>query len=162
MENASKALILAAEVLIGVIIISMAVFLFLSFNSSTVHMEKQMEESQLTTFNNQYLTYEDKNNLTIYDVITVANMAEENNKYYEVYNEGPKDYNFYVEVELRLGNNSWQIKRNIEKNKINYNDIRSTYTLYSGEKNGELMNFKCKAYINDKTGRVNKVIFYKV
>lgn len=82
MENASKALLMAAGVLIGILIISLAVYLFVSFGSTSAKIHKQNDEQQIEQFNSQFISYEGKK-CTIYDVVTVANLATENNKYYE-------------------------------------------------------------------------------
>lgn len=83
MENASKALLMAAGVLIGILIISLAVYLFVSFGSTSAEIHKQNDEQQIEQFNSQFTSYEGKK-CTIYDVVTVANLATENNKYYEL------------------------------------------------------------------------------
>ena len=44
MENASKALLMAASVLVGVVILSLAVYLYISFSGSANEIGKQMEE----------------------------------------------------------------------------------------------------------------------
>lgn len=82
MENASKALIMAAGVLIGILIISLAVYLFVDFGSTSAEINAQNAEKQINQFNSKFTSYADKE-LTIYDVITVVNYAKENNEYYE-------------------------------------------------------------------------------
>ena len=57
MENASKALIMAAEVLIGVMIISIGVYLFNEMGSYSAETADQIEEAQLAQYNNQFLKY---------------------------------------------------------------------------------------------------------
>lgn len=89
MENASKALLIAAGVLVGVLVASLAVYLFMDFGSQTAEMNKQNEQKQLSAFNSQftsYATYKDKDDnwkITIYDIITLRGKAEENNEKYE-------------------------------------------------------------------------------
>ena len=83
MENASKALIMAGGVLIGVLIISLAVYLFVSFGQTSAEINSQNAQKQINQFNSQFTSYEGNNQLTIHDVVTVANFAMENNKYYD-------------------------------------------------------------------------------
>lgn len=83
MENATKALIMAAGVLMGIVILSLAVYEFTSFGISSKEIHKANEETRLNEFNSQFTKYEGKDDVTIYDVITVANLAKENNSYYE-------------------------------------------------------------------------------
>ena len=55
MENASKALIMAAEILIGVMIISIGVYLFSTMGEYSADTTAQMQEAQINQFNNQFL-----------------------------------------------------------------------------------------------------------
>ena len=83
MENASKALVMAAGILIGVLIIYLAVYLFVDFGTTSAQIHQQTEERQIIEFNSKFTSYEGKKGLTIYDVVTVAGYAYENNEYYE-------------------------------------------------------------------------------
>ena len=83
MENASKALIMAGGILVGVLVLSLMVYLFADFGSTSAQINAQNKQNQLAQFNSKFTVYEDKEGLTIYDVITVAGYAKENNKYYE-------------------------------------------------------------------------------
>ncbi len=84
MENASKALLMAAGVLIGMLIVSLAVYLFVSFGMTSAEIHKKQEQQQLEQFNAQFTSYLGKDSITVYDIITVANLAKENNSYYEL------------------------------------------------------------------------------
>ena len=57
MENASKALLMAGGVLIGLLIITLAVYLFTSFGTTSAEVNKKNQEQQLVQFNTQYTTY---------------------------------------------------------------------------------------------------------
>lgn len=96
MENASKALVIAAGVLIGVLIISLAVYLFVDFGSTSAEINAKNAEKQINQFNSKFTSYSDKE-LTIYDIITVVNYAKENNKYYD----GLEEY----QITVMLGTN---------------------------------------------------------
>ena len=58
MENASRALIMAAGVLVGVLLLSLAVFLFTIFGNFGSEMTTQMNEKNLSEFNAQFTKYE--------------------------------------------------------------------------------------------------------
>lgn len=83
MENASKALIMAAGVLIGLLILSLAVYLIVSFGTTSRTLHKQNEEQQIAQFNSQFTAYEGKEGITIHDIVSIANLATETNKHYE-------------------------------------------------------------------------------
>ncbi len=79
MENAANALLMAAVILISVIILSIGVFLFSYFADYARGVEGDVRENQIAQFNSKFLSYEGKE-LTIYDVITLANMAKDYNQ----------------------------------------------------------------------------------
>ena len=73
MENASNALIIAGGVLIGVLILSLAVYLFADFGSTSAEINKKTQEQQLVQFNSKFTTYEStEKKWTVYDVVTAV------------------------------------------------------------------------------------------
>ena len=149
MENASKALLMAASVLIGVVILSLTAYLFMYFGGSVNEMNQQIEEGQLQQFNNQFTSYEDKKNLTIYDVITVANLAKENNAYYEL--KEASENNFYIKVKL----NSVELEKKKEE------EISNLVKSESLSNDNKLSQYSCKVKLNPITGRVSEISFQK-
>lgn len=80
MENASKALMMAGGVLIALLAISLAVFLFIDFGQRASEMQEKIQDSQITEFNSKFTVFEtDPPTATIYDVISVARFAKEYN-----------------------------------------------------------------------------------
>ena len=142
MENASKALIMAGGVLIGVLIISLAVYLFVSFGQTSAEINSQNAQKQISQFNSHFTSYEGNNQLTIHDVITVTNFAIENNKYYD------NDTNYIVEV-------IWD--------DINVTDASNSYIPSAWLKDSTLIGlqqkYKCKIVSYHENGRVWKIQF---
>lgn len=148
MENASNALIMAAGILIGVLILSLAVYLFVNFGQTTAQIYEQNEQNQLNLFNSQFTSYEGKENITIYDIITVAGYAYENNKYYE----NDEQYKVYIYIGAPIKNNEIQDLVYVKSKELIINEQNKM----SGN-NNELPKYSCKIeYLN---GRVNKVVF---
>ena len=83
MENASKALLMAGGVLLGVLILSLAVFLFTNFGGTSSRIHDNIEENQTAQFNSQFTSYVGKDNVTIHDVVSMAKLATQNNQNYE-------------------------------------------------------------------------------
>lgn len=110
MENASKALIMAAEVLIGVMIISIGVYLFNVFGQYSADNTKRIEDTQISEFNNQFLKfYGSRTNdegkvepikCTIHDIVSLANLAKENNKNYGLEKEDNKTR--YIRIDIKI------------------------------------------------------------
>lgn len=148
MENATKALIMAAGVLMGIVILSLAVYEFTSFGISSKEIHKANEETRLNEFNSQFTKYEGKDDVTIYDVITVANLAKENNSYYEF---SPRS------LEQNTGKDLY-ISVILDKNSIENQDQSTYKSKIDSEYNSK---YTCIAIISNDTGRVYKVKFSK-
>ena len=152
MEIASKALLMAAGVLMGVVILSLAAYLFVTFSSSADDVKSEIANNQLNKFNSQFLAYEQREDLTVYDILTAVNLAENNNKYYQL---EPGDTN-YITVK-------------VDNSVVNSTDIEKKIKPESLEKEGEmkednlggksLKNYRCNVLLSDITGRVNAVNF---
>lgn len=174
MENASKALLMAAGVLIGVLILTLAVYLFATFGATSAELHKQQATNRLNEFNSQFTSYEEKNEdgLTIYDFITVANLATENNKYYDLEyknlssNALPQNQSdYYVSVFIQDDNKNYAYGKDKTSDYIN--------NMYQSLINNELLNilpekgkeklplYECTVFISPITQRVYKVEFNK-
>ncbi|MBR0350883.1 MAG: hypothetical protein IJH76_03580 [Clostridia bacterium] len=158
MENASKALLMAAGVLIGIIILSWAVYLYTTYRSSADTVQKQIELGQIQDFNNKYLKYDGQTNLTIYDINTVINMANDNNHYYGL--TEPQEDNYFISVYLgnsRIDNSS-DFQTAIKGiSNGNYMEMEPL----NAQKGPTLVlkKYTAKVVINDNTSLVNKIIF---
>ena len=154
MENASKALIMAASVLIGIMILSLAVYLFTTFGATSAELHKQIQTDRVNQFNTQFTVYQNRSDLTIYDVITVANLAKDNNEYYGL--ETSDDSNYYITVQL--GNTYIEKQTDDYFNSLILVDIN---TINASSTTRELPNYKCLVTINDVTNLVKTVKFTK-
>ena len=83
MENASKALEIAAGVLLAVLIMSLVAYFFTSVSEWPQQQDNEKEAEQTTKFNLEYEVY-DKKGMYGADVISCLSKAENNNeKYYD-------------------------------------------------------------------------------
>ena len=80
MENASKALFIATCVIIAVLILSLFSFVFLRMSEHSARIYEMIEMSKYTKFNQKFLEYENKGELSIQDVVSIINLAKDNNK----------------------------------------------------------------------------------
>lgn len=155
MENATKALLIAAGVLIGLMILSVGITLYTSLENFVDNYQKEADEIALHKFNEQFTRYinwdEDDNlkfTLTIQDIVTVANNARENNQKYQL--EQPTDYNYYVTVSM-TGHGNLEKTINSESAEI--------LRMYMDKK------YKCtinNVKINENTGRVCEISFSEI
>ena len=94
MENATQALFIAAGVLIAVLILSLAIFLFSSASSVSEEYDARMSESDRLKFNSQFTKYVTNNAIAddpklqntsynvVSDVVSVINLAYNLNEIY--------------------------------------------------------------------------------
>lgn len=156
MENASQALLMAAAILIGVLIIAVGVYLFTMFGNNSSTMYDQLTQRQTDEFNAQFYKYENLETIRIHDIISVANLAKQNNLNYEYtsINEGP----YYITVTIsNLSGSEGANLETIDTEKSN--ELLSKYSL-----NGSTpINFKCtEVTFNEDTKRVNSITFEKI
>ena len=146
MENASKALVMAGGVLIGVLIISLAVYLFADFGSTSAEINAQNADKQLTEFNSRFTIYEGIDTITIYDIISLAEYVKENNDYYS----GESEKQISISIS---GISGFSGLSNIS------NQQRQTL-IEKCTINGELTYFRCNR-IDYNNGRVSNISFSK-
>lgn len=93
MENASKALLIAAGALIAILILSLFSFLIMQMEENTANLYSEEEQNQNMKFNKKILVYEGRGTITdtadplykiygplnIQDVVTIINIAKDNN-----------------------------------------------------------------------------------
>jgi len=174
MENASKALIMAAEILIGVMIISVGVYLFSVFADYSKEASDKRTTAQIAEFNNQFLKYYGERTIndkgdkepikcTIHDIASLANLAKRNNTYHELLEQNTySDNTLYIQIDVK-NNSTIQNKKNIEKydeqeliDLIKNNDIISSED-ESGQMVPIIKYYKCSEY---KISTITKRVMY--
>lgn len=168
MENATKALFIAAGVLIGILILSLGAVLFSNLSSYVESEHERMEFNELNRFNTQFTNYINNNGgindefeITIQDVISVAGLAYENNVKYTddltnaTFNANGR--NMYVAV--FIGDERIDNKINDEMVDMLQKDIEEDE---KGNVNRAF--YRCESKdieISELTGRVWKITFHK-
>ena len=149
MENATKALLMAASVLIGILIISLGINLYIIIGEYVKESNKEREINEINKFNEQFLKYDGREDLTIQDVITASNIALENNKSHSNYDTSitATKEKYYVDVYF-TGNTGRDKIFNIDKS-----DLLRTYIEDK---------IKCKVSVSTVTGRVFSLEFKKM
>lgn len=148
MENASRALIIVAGVLLGILILSLGVYLYHIFGDHVSNVQAEIAENTLAQFNDKFLKYDKLNNLTMQDIVTVKNYALENNYKYSEYRTSIRaaENNDFIDVYIR--------------STLILDDSDEEMLLDELKRNsGQAPNYTCAVHINSQTGKVNKVIF---
>ena len=145
MENAVKALLIVAGVLIGVMILSLGVSLYTSLNQYVEYNQQEIVNREIQQFNDQFFKYvnceslSDSNDvdfiLTIHDIVTAANTAYENNLEYGLTEIGYVEGNYYItintseqsNIEQNLNNNYRCTRADVELDPVTGRVFRVTF-----------------------------------
>lgn len=152
-ENASKALLIAGEVLIGVIILSLLIFIFGKIQDFTEEYYDNTDQQKLVAFNNQYFKYVTNNTANdatyIYaeDVVTIANQAID-------WNVVAPKADETITVYIHDGSTVKTVKQESDFDGV---EFLSKYKLTNNPQKPEYI-FSCEVKTNNTTGRVNEVI----
>lgn len=156
MENAVKAMYIAAGVLIGILILTLGVTLFASLQSYVESSKDQIRFNDINSFNAKFTGYINSDDgqstifdLVIQDVVSAANLAYENNVQlnYDAYDTDapqPESGNLYVAVYL-------------DGNRVDGTDTKKMLTANTGT-----TKYICSGTdieYNENSGRVYKVNF---
>ena len=168
MENASKALIMAAEVLIGIMIISIMVYLFNTMGQYSAETTKRIEDTQIAQFNEQFYRFygTSGNNsnpitCTIHDIVGVANLAHQintSNGFTE--EEDASDASYYIQIDLQIGVKTYNHIENYEEEEL-LNLVKENDIMYDGSGTGQTVDvkkFKCAEEPN--VGEYTKLVNY--
>lgn len=104
MENGSKALIMAAEILIALLIISLGVYMFVNFGQSSRTIASNVYGNKRDAYNSHFLILDQRFDITAQEIATAINYAKENNDEYDLkYNETDSPY--YMDVYVPIVKN---------------------------------------------------------
>lgn len=155
MENASKALLMAAGVLIGMLVLTLALFLYSDFSSSISRVQSEREQAQDNQFNTQFTKYIGTD-VTIYDIISVINLAKSNNQNYGLTQADASDLDSYY-ITVNINGRKQETKTQDELNQLLVNDLNSISN--STEESLSLKKYDCEVEINPNTRLVYLVNF---
>ena len=144
---------MAAGVLISIVILSIAVYLFTYFGGYAQGVEDEVRTNQIAQFNDQFLSYQVKS-LTIYDVITLANLAKD----YNLENEYT-DINMLGFIDFKF-TNAPDLTNIIGSKNGNSNDIYQISEQYIGkleDNKYRLIQYNCTVQVNSITERVSAI-----
>lgn len=159
MENASKALLIAASVLVGVLIASVGVVLFSSFGNSSKDIVAKLEQNKTYEFNNNFLKYYGEEvEVTAQDVVTMANFAKQSNRINEIENLSSYSQNTeYVQIKVDGVSDNFEKQDQVFYGKF----IKDNLLIYDEndlDGDGEVVKtkfFRCKKIVtNNESGRI--------
>ena len=173
MENASKAFLMAASVLIAVLIIYLATRLFSSAAGVVKSYDETMKTSVITSFNANFTKFagavldesdnEKQQYATIYDVISTANFAYDYNAKNFVDPKNPEDPNdpVLIHVNLTTSDNVTGIIKDLQNREdLHYYLVQNCHYANNARPNAKnVISYEIKINSQDANGRINNVTF---
>lgn len=166
MENATKALLIVAGVLMGVLILSLGVYLYYALSGYITSTQERMETNAREKFNTQFFKYMNVSesgdiiyNLTIQDVITAANLANQNNIQHGLTEADAGGNSYYVKVNAKI--NGQTMREHLE---TDIDDTSASLLSEAANYASDYGNYiyKCENVdisISTTTGRVYEITF---
>ena len=145
MENASKALLIAGSVLIGMLLLTLFVYLYTQLSENASNVYSTLDHAEISKFNQKFLNYKGRgkdvvgyddsgkpitNPLTIQDVVTIVNMAKDNNK----------EQRKQVTINVKVDGSEWTTKTNLENEILNKLENKYKCTAVNIDSETELVN----------------------
>lgn len=170
MENASKALMMGASILIAVMILAIATRFFESASSVTKTYDKTMEATQISTFNSNFTKFagavindanaEVQQYATIYDVISTANFAYNYNSQMSLEPENTAADPALVRVDLERFNGSLVIENLQNKSQLFNRLIQECHYINITYPNAQnIVTYRIEIRKQNGAGRINHVVF---
>jgi len=172
-ENASRALLMAASILVGVLMLSLVVYLYTIFGDFGSQITARIKQKETDEFNVQFTKYESykdengkwQNTCLASDIITIANLAKDNNAQYEFgtdsITEKEKAGTLYITVDTKAisgGNKNFETLSSEEYTNFLKQNTGEEETQNDGSKNYVLKKYICEISIDDSSRRVKKVV----
>ena len=166
MENASKALIIAGEILIGIAILSLASYIFIQFGTFSSNLNTQISETSITQFNVHFTNYSEKANISAQDVASVINFANKSNTDYEAQKgdaffvdvciDGTSVLNTNINEFLKNNQNFYYCNlRGINNNNIEIKEEENKVSIKAQVDTSDIE-------YNEETGQVSKINFHVI
>ena len=101
MENATKALLISAGVIIGVLIVSLFKYMYSRANVLQTRYEINLKTNEKNKINTKFLIYNGREDITAQEILSIANLAKEyQNTQGIVINVSAKDsYNVSLDID---------------------------------------------------------------
>lgn len=144
MENASKALMIAGGILIGVLIISLGVYLFNNSSILSSSYSDKLSQDELNQLNNKFLIY--AKDLTPQEMVSVINLVKENN----VKNVDIEENQIEVIIDNKI------------INILNVSQDWKTVIMEQSDVNNEPKYKFMSVSYNKQNGRINKMIWKSI
>lgn len=77
MENATKALLFAGTVLVAIVMISIAVYLYSLYSEQSEQYSEIISSTEIQKFNSRFDSFVGRENITAQEIVSIVNLAKE-------------------------------------------------------------------------------------
>lgn len=165
MENSTKAFYMAAGVLIGILVVTAFALVFTKGGQALSTIDNKEISRQIEEYNAKLIIY-NRNNNTIFDVVTACNLAYNINNQNMFDNKNFLEIEFYVEHENYILENNENVEKGII-HEVSLGDIKLTSLIEKyGQTNPNTFEYKYKfkgeVEYDTQTGKINKIVFTQI
>ncbi len=156
MDNTSNALIMAGEILIAILVLSLMAYVFIQFGNFSSEMHETMIETQIEEFNNKFNTYAYRTNITAQEIATIINFAKQQNDSRELVWKDSSPY--YVTVYID-GADVFNSNKYIGNNDDYNNNLKLEEILKKFIKENNTFYFSCNATLEKKNNKIDTELY---
>lgn len=150
MENATKAIIISASALISIMILTFMMYIFSIFRGMNSDINDTQKNNEILKFNLKFLQYAEPDViLNAQDIITITNLASDNNEKYNLQNK--EDGAFYITITIKRKENA--TINNFEKKSM---DEKMNFIKDNNKK------YRCEAKQNKNTSRISEITIQEI
>lgn len=149
MENASKALIMAGEIVIAVLVIGLFVYINVIFGSFSSNMNEKIASTKVIQFNNNFYKYAGRPNINTGEIASVINFAKQNNDSNNLSRTNSENSIYYVDVTINgksfFNNNAYISK---DSDYVDNTKLKEKINEFISLNNKYFFSCDCKVNIN--------------
>lgn len=144
MENSSRALIMAGEILIAILVIGIAIVLITRFGSFSASVNDNIAENKVAVFNNNFYKFDGKVDISSEEIAGLIDFAKHNNDDYDLELNSTNDHYVRIMIDGKDFFNGQVTDLDGNSIKFDYtNNIQFTNAVQRFIKSYNLKLFKC-------------------
>lgn len=111
MENISKALLIAAGVLIGILVLTIAVYLFINFGKTSREYAEKLDKIEIQKYNGNFDKFIGRDDITAQEIVTTISIIQQKEMGTKIYIDKVDCTNWTEEQKSEFLTNSILIKK---------------------------------------------------
>lgn len=111
MENISKALLIAAGVLIGILVLTIAVYLFINFGKTSREYAEKLDKVEIQKYNGNFDKFIGRDDITAQEIVTTISIIQQKEMGTKIYIDKVDCTNWTEEQKSEFLTNSILIKK---------------------------------------------------